>query len=614
MNRRDWIVFGAWAAATAALCSPVWLRGASFFNHGDLYTYHAPLRHLSASLLQEGRLPFWNPYVLGGVPHLANPQTALLYPATLLCSFFPVAGALTVDQLLHLLWAGLGAFLLARSNGLERGGCAALASAYALSPFLVYRITAGIPTLLAALAWCPWVWMLWLRGPLPLLSAAWALQLLSGHGQFLVLNAAAMAGWALLRPGRVELLRRALTAGAGALALTAPQWLATGEFLRLSNRSEWGAALAGSYSLDPRHAAAWFLPGALGTPLDGRWSDAVSVFYESAGAYAGLPALALGGWALARGKGAATLALAGAGLFLASGSHNPLLAPWLGAFPYLRTPARWSLLWLWGAVLLAGTGAAALRSRPGWARGALAVLAFAELARWDAPFLRPQDAAAFLAPKPGLAERFAGPPARILVDPGAANLNKTVFYRVRGINGYDAFYPAGLPAFAASVEGEPAADTSRVLISRWPSEILRREGAAMRLRSNGSLDYDLRPTPLAVFVDGSGGPLRPYPRVLEASPGRWRVAGEPPAGAAALRVGEPAFPGWRARLGSSAAAARPDGSLSLLLPVPPGWPAGAALEASLDFMPTGWPLPALLAAMCWGVWLSRVREAAEAAA
>ncbi len=611
MNRRDLIVVCAWAAAVAALAAPVWAAGAAFFNHGDLYTYHAPLRHLTAASLQEGRLPFWNPYILGGVPHLANPQTALFYPATMLASLFPVVPALTFDQLGHLLWAGLGMFLLARGAGLERGGALALAAAYALSPFLVYRVTAGIPTLLAALAWTPWVWLAWLSGPVWLLAAAWALQLLSGHGQFLLINVAGMGLWALLRPQRAALLGRALAGGVGALGLTALQWLPTAEFLRLSNRGEWGAALAGSYSLEPRHAAAWLLPGALGTPLAGTWGDAVSVFYESAGAYAGLAALALAAYALARRRNAAGAALAATGLFLALGAHNPLLAPWLGAFPYLRTPSRWSFLVLWGVLLLAGSGArAALAGRPGSFRAALAVAAFLELARWDAPFLKPQDAAAFLAPKAGLAQEMAGAPGRILVDPSTANLNKTIYYRARGFNGYDAFYPAGREVFAASVQGEPAADTSRVMISRWPSALLRREGGALHLRTDGRLDYDTKPWPLAVFLDAAGKTAPPSPRVSEASAGRWRVGGVLPRGAVALRLAEPAYPGWR----SSAGAARPDGVLAQVVGLPGASSGAGVFAAAFDFIPTGWPLLGALGALAWGAWLVLAARAAQGAA
>ena len=50
---------------------------------------------------------------------------------------FPVVTALVWDQIFHLLWAGVGMFLLSRSQRLDRAASAVLASAFALSPFLV---------------------------------------------------------------------------------------------------------------------------------------------------------------------------------------------------------------------------------------------------------------------------------------------------------------------------------------------------------------------------------------------------------------------------------------------------------------------------------------------
>ena len=136
MSRNDLLVLGFWCALVLALLSPVWASpGAAFFNHGDLYTYHVPLRSLTASALQAGRLPFWNSYILLGVPHAANPQAALFYPAALLEAFFPVVTALVWDQVLHLLWAGAGMFLLARAQRLDRSGAAILASATAVVGF-----------------------------------------------------------------------------------------------------------------------------------------------------------------------------------------------------------------------------------------------------------------------------------------------------------------------------------------------------------------------------------------------------------------------------------------------------------------------------------------------
>ena len=203
MTRRDLIVVGGLAAAVLALTASVWTRpGHAFFNHGDFYAYHWPLRHHTAAALIEGRLPFWNPYILLGVPHAANPQAVLFYPASVLGFLLPVVTALVWDQILHLLWAALGAFLLARFARLPRAAAVALAAAYALSPFLIYRVTAGIPTLVAALSWAPWAWLAWLSGSALLLAAVFALQFFSGHPQFLMINAVAMGLWAAAQPKR----------------------------------------------------------------------------------------------------------------------------------------------------------------------------------------------------------------------------------------------------------------------------------------------------------------------------------------------------------------------------------------------------------------------------
>lgn len=616
MSRKDILLLGLWCAAVLALLAPVWVRsGAVFFNHGDLYTYHVPLRSVTAGALQEGRLPFWNPYVLLGVPHAANPQAALFYPPALLEAFFPVARALLWDQIFHLLWAGTGVFLLARSQRLDRWGAAILASSFALSPFLVYRVTAGIPTLLAALAWTPWLWLAWLSEAPGLLAAGFALQLLSGHGQFLVVDAAGMCVWALARDGRRVLLGRLTRAAAAAAGLTAVQWVLTAEFLRLSVRSSWSGAVSSVYSLPSGALWTWLDPRALGTPAGGDWSGVLSEFYEGCGGHVGLVALALAAWGLARGRRRApAVLLAGLGVFLARGPQaaaaRSLLS--LPVLSYLRTPVRWLFLTVWAVLLLAGGGLASLRGRrlPLGARCLAALAAFLTLAAWDAAFLRPQDPALFLKPRREISEILGGRPFRVLTDPQLANPNKTALYRARNVNGYDAFYPKGVPAWAASVEGVPAADASRVFVSRWPSAALARAGVAARLSASG---IDWAPAwPLAAFVDARGRRVGPSPKLYIVSPERWRVFGGAPAAAVALVLSESAYPGWRAWLDGAPAALVPWDGLFQAVPLAARVAAPRAL--TLEFRPTGWPWLALLTIAAWAWWLAALlRRAAEAA-
>jgi len=616
MSRNDLLVLGLWCAAVLALLSPVWTSpGAAFFNHGDLYTYHAPLRSLTASALQAGRLPFWNPYILLGLPHAANPQAALFYPAALLAALFPVVTALVWDQIFHLLWAGAGMFLLARSQRLDRAGAFVLAGAFALSPFLVYRVTAGIPTLLAALAWTPWLWLAWLDGFPGLLAAGFALQLLSGHGQFLVINAAAMALWALCRDGRRALLSRLAAAGAGALALTAVQWVLTAQFLRLSVRSNWEGAMSGAYSLPSGALRTWFNPAALGTPLDGSWPDVLSVFYETCGGWIGPVALGLAAWGLYRGRRRTpAVVLAIAGIFLAFGPRGPLSRAVLGfaVLSYLRTPSRWLFAALWGALLLAGAGLSDLKRvrLPAGARLLAAAAAFLPLAAWDAMFLHPQDPSFYLAPHAAVSERLAGRPQRVLTDPGLANSNKTELYWMMNVNGYEAFYPKGVPFWAAEAEGAPAADASRVYVSKWRSDAAVRAGVAARLSANG-LEQDLA-WPLAAYVDAAGRRLKPDPMLWIERPERWRVWGAAPPGAAALELSIPDYPGWRARLDGAGAALRPWGSFQAL-PLSESFPRDRPFELWVEFTPTGWAALAALTAAAWGFWLAALARRAELA-
>ncbi len=602
MTRRDLLVVGALAAVILAWTAPVWARpGRAFFNHGDLYAYHWPLRHHTAAAMMEGRLPFWNPYVMLGVPHAANPQAALFYPAAVLGFLLPVMTALVWDQILHLLWAALGAFLLARSARLPRAAAAALAAAYALSPFLIYRVTAGIPTLVAALSWAPWAWLAWLAGSAPLLAAVFALQFFSGHPQFLLVNAVGMGVWAISKgSSRAASL---LVAGAcGALALAAVQWLPTLELLRGSNRSGWPAQFTAAYSLRPVDLLMWLSPGTFGTPLNGVWTGAVSVFYESGGVWLGCAALALavGGLRFGRARLGPVLLVA-LGLVLALGVNGPF-GPLLNApgFSYLRTPSRWSFLSLWGLWLLAGAGALSLSPKAAGALSILPLIVLAELGIWDCGFLRSMNARVFTQASPAVAARLAGRPARVLTDPALANPNKAVVYRMRNVNGYDAFYPASAALWAAQAEGAPAADPSWVLASRWQSAAAARAGVSARLAPLGIEERD-DAWPLASFLDAKGGRVTPDPVLHIDRPERWRVTGRVPKGAVALALAETRWPGWRAVLDGRAAPLAPWGPAFQLVALTPH---AAAVDLCFEFSPPWWFWWAALSAAAWALWFA----------
>ena len=101
--------------------------------------------------LREGDLPLWNPHALAGAPFVATHQPGALYPPMLLLAPLPPALALSIDTILHLAIAGVGAVLLARRLGL--GGAASLVCAAisrkgvsSMAPDRTTRIRPGFST------------------------------------------------------------------------------------------------------------------------------------------------------------------------------------------------------------------------------------------------------------------------------------------------------------------------------------------------------------------------------------------------------------------------------------------------------------------------------------
>lgn len=607
MTRKDILLYVFWAAAVLiVLGRPLVDPALAFANFGDLYTYHYPMRHLVMGGLQSGHLPFWNPYIFCGLPLSANSQAVLFYPVSILGAVLPLLLAFSWDYALHLLWGGLGVLLLARREGLSAAAGLFLATLYCFCPFVVYRIMEGIPTLLACLAWAPWCWLaLFSRRP-GFLAAVWALQFLSGHPQFLIVNALGMAVWALLRKDRFSWLGAMAIEAGGALLLAAVQWIPTARFLALSVRRDWPEVFTSAYSVAPSAFLTWLHPGILGNVLDGTFADVPSIFFETTGLFIGWLGLAAAaaGLRLGRGRTALVLILLGAGL--ACGDHGPLYRAVLSRGPasLLRTPARYLLLSLWGLLLAAGAAAGLMERRrmPSPAiKILLLVLAFGELLAWDFRFLKSQPAEPFLHPNAFVAHQLAGRPFRVLTDLDLANPNKTMLYRAMNVNGYEAFYLRGYPAYAARSEGGPAADPSRAYLRHADTLEMRRAGVGYLLTGGGGLVQMKNSLGLAYAAAGR----RPLPSALEVdpqSPQRWRVRGRAPPSTDRIVVTLPAYPGWRARLDGRPVPLEPWDIFQAARFLPKE--GNGYFTLTLDFRPEGWDRLCLISALAWGAWLA----------
>ncbi len=157
MDRRDRMVIPLLAALVLAVFWRAILGGV--FYLGDILPLHYPLRSAYAAELARGSLPLWTPVVFGGYPLLAVGRLGALYPPNLLLhALLPVATALNVFILAHLVWAALGMYAFARRLGPQRAPAFASALAYALGGFLVVHVTDV--NAVAVAAWLPWLFLL----------------------------------------------------------------------------------------------------------------------------------------------------------------------------------------------------------------------------------------------------------------------------------------------------------------------------------------------------------------------------------------------------------------------------------------------------------------------
>ena len=152
-----------------------------------------PWRDLVLKSWGRGQLPAWNPYQLAGTPLLANSQSAALYPPHILLGIAQVrtTSAMSILAWLHLAWAGLGAFFLARKLGASEIGGVVAGGSFSLSAFMLSW--ASLPSVITTCSWMPWCLGFaysviagdrWLRPSLGL-AACVAMSVLSGHLQFL---------------------------------------------------------------------------------------------------------------------------------------------------------------------------------------------------------------------------------------------------------------------------------------------------------------------------------------------------------------------------------------------------------------------------------------------
>jgi hypothetical protein len=171
----------------------------------DFFRSYGFFRQLFKAGLDQGSVPFWNPYLFSGTPLLANPSVAYLYPPNWLYSVLPVYRVYLILVLFHLWWAMAGMSVLIAKIAGKQSLAARLfgATAFGLSGYFSARIWAGHGEIIAAASWLPWVFTafyLLFKGysnkRLVVAAATLALQILSGYQtiSLFTLEAVGLAG------------------------------------------------------------------------------------------------------------------------------------------------------------------------------------------------------------------------------------------------------------------------------------------------------------------------------------------------------------------------------------------------------------------------------------
>jgi hypothetical protein len=348
-----------------------------------VFTQLAPWTETARDSLLRGEAPLWNRRSAAGAPLLANQQTAIFHPFTLLGLLLPIGKAFTLAAVLRLFTLQLFLYAFLRNWNIHPAAAAAGAIAYAFSTFNIVWLlfplglaTWGVvPALLAADEW--------FRRPrliaFNLLVVALALPILGGHPESAFWVGVVVAAYGLyalfrLRPRgeRLRVLGGGVAAAVLAVALTAAWWAPTVEVLPHTSRFELmqkhGTASGGELPFE--WTTALLAPNSLGTPQRGTYqppgprSPAVRLddYGELASGYAGVLMLALAICALGVRHALAPFFIGTSVFTFLTITEAPLWYPLLRKLPLvsLTFDQRLRFLWALGVAVLAAIALDAL--------------------------------------------------------------------------------------------------------------------------------------------------------------------------------------------------------------------------------------------------------------
>lgn len=357
----DAIAFAGYAAVVLVVFGAALLPAQGQLIFGDdIHRQYFFFRQFFNQWIGKGIFPWWNPYLFGGEPFIANPVVNIWYPVNWLFILLPLNVAYSWHLGIHIVWAMTGMKKMMREfGGVEELGGWVAGLLFGLSGFFAARTFAGHVDVIAAASWMPWTIWAMQKKSVPFAAAVFALQLFSGYQTmaFFTLIAAVF----LVRP-----ITNVVLGGLGGVGLAALHILPVQEFFRQSIRTfgfpyKWHAY----GSIEWRSLLQLIYPFLFGNQYTYAGPPPNFIEHSMFVGAGGLILGALGAVRALREKKGRFLLVVIFGIWAALGPHAPIDLQYIlwkivPMYHYVRIPARHLILVVFGLAGLAGFGVSAL--------------------------------------------------------------------------------------------------------------------------------------------------------------------------------------------------------------------------------------------------------------
>jgi hypothetical protein len=389
LNRKDFILCSLLGFLCLILFKDI-ILGGHYLLGNDFVTFYMGMKQfLYDEFHKYLSIPFWNPFIFGGIPFWAHFESTIFYPLDALFWVMSPEKAYGYTVFAHLVLAGIFMYLLCRSLRFRPAGSFIAASVFTFNGFVMGTMHDGQMFRIQAYTWIPLI-IFFLNKALTsrtpyfystMAGMAWGLQILSGSPQdalYTLIAAGLFLGYHLKpRVGELATNRKILAFGSVlfliGLGIAAIQIVPASEFVNQSARAKldsYSLVTLGSYP--PQGIVTMAMPNFFGNYISGNyWVSGLPWTIPLYNLYVGVLPILLFFFISYNKAESRKLVIFGASLgivayILSLGSHTPIyqLVYYIPGFDKIRAPSKIIILWVFALSLLAGKGMDDLFNRP----------------------------------------------------------------------------------------------------------------------------------------------------------------------------------------------------------------------------------------------------------